>query len=177
MIYLRLFFEFFKIGLFAVGGGMATIPFLLDLGNKTLWFTASDVADMLAVSESTPGPIGVNMATYVGFKCRGIAGSLCSTMGLVTPSIIVILIIAAFLEKFADKPVVQAVFRILRAVVVGLIAYALWLVAKITLFGPEQNVVLCLIIYSGILSCLFVFKKVHPIVFIGVGALFGILFL
>lgn len=177
MMYLRLFFEFFKIGLFAVGGGMATIPFLLDLGNKTLWFTAADVADMLAVSESTPGPIGVNMATYVGFKCRGIVGSLCSTLGLIAPSIIVILIIAAFLEKFADKPVVQAVFRILRAVVVGLIAYALWLVAKISLFGSEQNIAVCLIMYAGILCCLAIFKKIHPIIFIGIGAVLGILFL
>ena len=74
MIYLRLFWEFFKVGLFSVGGGLATLPFLYSLGAKTGWFSTADVANMLAVSESTPGPIGVNMATYVGFDCGGVLG-------------------------------------------------------------------------------------------------------
>ena len=67
MLYLRLFWEFFKTGLFAIGGGMATIPFLYDISDATGWFSSNDLANMIAVSESTPGPIGVNMATYVGF--------------------------------------------------------------------------------------------------------------
>ena len=92
MIYLRLFYEFFKTGLFAIGGGLATLPFLSDMADRTGWFTHAQLADMLAVSESTPGPIGVNMATYVGFTTGGVGGALVATLGLVAPSIIVILI-------------------------------------------------------------------------------------
>ena len=94
MIYLRLFYEFFKAGLFAVGGGMATLPFLYDISDSTGWFTHSQLADMIAVSESTPGPIGVNMATYVGYTTGGIPGAVIATLGIITPSIIIILIIA-----------------------------------------------------------------------------------
>ena len=76
MIYLRLFYEFFKTGLFAIGGGLATLPFLSDMADRTGWFTQAQLADMLAVSESTPGPVGVNMATYVGFETGGILGAV-----------------------------------------------------------------------------------------------------
>ena len=93
MIYLQLFWEFFKTGLFAIGGGMATVPFLFDISARTGWFTASELANMIAVSESTPGPIGINMATYVGFETAGILGSVIATLGLVIPSIIIIVII------------------------------------------------------------------------------------
>ena len=109
MIFLRLFFEFFKTGLFSIGGGLATIPFLQDMGEATGWFTNQELTTMIAVSESTPGPMGVNMATYVGYHmgCNtvlgpagGILGAVIATLGLVAPSIIVILIIARFLQKF-----------------------------------------------------------------------------
>ena len=100
---LRLYWEFFKTGLFAVGGGMATLPFLKDIGESTGWYTYSDLMNMLAVSESTPGPIGINMATYVGFTVGGIPGAVIATIGEVTPSIIVILIVAAMLKKFRDS--------------------------------------------------------------------------
>ena len=96
MIYLRLFFEFCKVGLFSVGGGLATIPFLTDLGERTGWFTSAQLADMIAVSESTPGPMGVNMATYVGFTSGGVLGGIVATLGLIFPSLVIILIIAGF---------------------------------------------------------------------------------
>ena len=103
MIYLRLFYEFCKAGLFAVGGGLATVPFLAAMGQSTGWFTAGDLADMIAVSESTPGPLGVNMATYVGFEVGGVPGAAAATLGLIFPSIVIIVIIAAFLRKFRDS--------------------------------------------------------------------------
>ena len=81
MIYLRLFWEFFKTGLFAIGGGMATLPFLHDIGEATGWFTQAQLMNMLAVSESTPGPIGINMATYVGFTVAGVPGAVIATLG------------------------------------------------------------------------------------------------
>ena len=96
MIYLRLFFEFFKTGLFAIGGGLATLPFLQDMSARTGWFTTDQLADMIAVSECTPGPIGVNMATYAGFLVRGIPGAVTATLGLICPSVIVILILNIF---------------------------------------------------------------------------------
>ena len=110
MIYLQLFYEFFKAGLFAIGGGMATLPFLYDISDTTGWFTYGQLADMVAISESTPGPIGVNMATYVGFTTAGISGAVVATIGLITPSIIIILIIAGFLKAFKDSKYVQSAF-------------------------------------------------------------------
>ena len=115
MSYLQLFWEFFKTGLFAVGGGMATIPFLYNMSDKTGWFTHQDLANMIAVGESTPGPIGVNMATYVGYVTgmaqggigNAIAGAVIATLGLVLPSLGVILIVAAMLNRFKDSPLVQ----------------------------------------------------------------------
>ena len=102
MLYLRLFFEFFKTGLFAVGGGMATLPFMYDISDRTGWFTHAQLADMIAVSESTPGPIGVNMATYVGFTAGGVPGAIIATLGIITPSVIIILIIARVLKAFRE---------------------------------------------------------------------------
>ena len=130
-LYLRLFWEFFKTGLFAIGGGMATLPFLKDIGQSTGWYTQSDLMNMLAVSESTPGPIGINMATYVGFTAGsaygtlgGILGAIVATVGEVTPSIVVILIIAAMLKKFRDSKLVNNAFYGLRPASTGLIGAA-----------------------------------------------------
>lgn len=124
MVLLRLFYEFFKTGLFSVGGGMATIPFLQHMGETTGWFTNGDLTTMIAVSESTPGPMGVNMATYVGFEIAGIPGAVIATLGLITPSIIVILIIAGFLQKFRHSKGVEATFSGLRPASTALIASA-----------------------------------------------------
>ena len=188
-LYLRLFWEFFKTGLFAVGGGMATLPFMYDISDKTGWFTHSMLADMVAVSESTPGPIGVNMATYVGFVTGGIPGAIVATVGLVTPSVIVILLIARVLKVFRENQYVDAGFYGLRPCSVGLIAAAGVLVVKLALFNTE------LYASTGALLDLFNFKALilaavllvatryikklkglHPIVFILASAVIGIVF-
>ena len=109
-LYLRLYWEFFKTGLFAIGGGMATLPFLKNIGATTGWFSQTDLMNMLAVSESTPGPVGINMATYVGYTVGGVPGAIVATIGEVTPSIIVILIVAAMLAKFRDSQYVANAF-------------------------------------------------------------------
>ena len=124
MLYLQLFWEFFKTGLFAIGGGMATLPFLYDMADKTGWFTRAQLADMIAVSESTPGPIGVNMATYVGFLTGGVPGAVTATVGLIAPSVIVILIVAAFLQEFRDSKYVAGAFYGLRPASTALITAA-----------------------------------------------------
>jgi chromate transporter len=189
MIYLRLFWEFFKTGLFAVGGGMATLPFLYDISDKTGWFTHAQLADMVAVSESTPGPIGINMATYVGFTTAGIPGALCATIGIITPSIIVILLISKALEKFRQNKYVDASFYALRPCSVALIASAGFLVLKITLFNVDtfsagdsiisffnwKAIALAAVIFV-LTQCVEKTKKLHPIVFIAFSAVVGIVF-
>ena len=187
---LTLFFEFFKTGLFAVGGGMATLPFLYDMSARHPdWFTTAQLADMIAVSESTPGPIGVNMATYVGFHTAGILGGLVATLGLVAPSVIIILIIARVLKQFRENTYVDAAFYGLRPCSVGLIAAAGLLVVKIALFDFDAYALsgeiadlfkLKALILAAVLLVLTravkATKKLHPIVFILGSAVVGVLF-
>lgn len=185
MIYLQLFWEFFKTGLFAAGGGMATVPFLFSICERTGWFTMSELANMIAVSESTPGPIGVNMATYVGFTTGSVhlgvfgavLGGVIATLGLITPSFVIILIIARLLEQFNDKPVVKTVFKYLRPAVIALLIYAFYKIAVLTLFGGGSILIAPAIAFVVLLCCMVVFKKVHPVVWIAVGAVFGLVFL
>ena len=176
MIYLQLFWEFFRTGLFAVGGGMATVPFLFDMCARTNWFTASELANMIAVSESTPGPIGVNMATYVGFENAGVLGGFVATLGLVAPSIIVIIIVASILSRFKDSPLVKTVFKYIRPAVIGLLVYAVWRLVPVT-FLDESNKILILpvIAFAILLFCRIRWSKIHPVLWICVGAVFGII--
>lgn len=190
MLYLRLFFEFCKVGLFSIGGGLATIPFLTELGSRTGWFTAGQMADMIAVSESTPGPMGVNMATYVGFTTGGVPGGIIATLGLVFPSIVIILVISAFLQRFRQSKVVDSVFYGLRAASAALITAAMLQVAKIALMFhevevPEYQVIKTELFYwPAIILAVVIFvlikftplKKLHPICFIALAALVGIIF-
>lgn len=186
MIYLRLFFEFFQTGLFSVGGGLATIPFLTDMGARTGWFTSGELADMIAISESTPGAMGVNMATYVGFHVGGIPGGVIATLGLICPSILVILIIARFLRRFRQSRGVDAVFYGLRPASTALIAAALLEVCSIALvdlsalFGGAvgsafhwKAIVLAVVIFLCMREKHL--KKLHPIVFIAASAVVGVL--
>ena len=179
MIYLQLFWEFFKTGLFAIGGGMATLPFLYDMADKTEWFTRAQLADMIAVSESTPGPIGVNMATYVGYLTKGVPGAITATLGLVTPSIIIILIIAAFLEAFRTSKYVSGAFYGLRPASTALITAAGLVVVKETFLVSTGFFWQGLILAAVIIVLTNFVKKTkgwHPIVFIGLSALVGVVF-
>ena len=195
MIYFRLFYEFFKTGLFAIGGGLATLPFLKDIGETTGWYTYSDLLNMLAVSESTPGPIGINMATYVGYTVAGIPGALVATIGEVTPSIIVIHIIAAILKAFRNNVYVERAFYGLRPASSGLIAGAAVAVVLEVLLGSQivfsDGAVLGSLVTGGgihwmglvLAAVLYVLtnhvkatKKLHPIVFIALSAVVGVVF-
>ena len=189
MLYLKLFWEFFQTGLFAVGGGMATIPFLYDISDKTGWYTHQDLANMIAVGESTPGPIGVNMATYVGFITglgeggipEAILGAVVATMGLVLPSLLVILIVAAILKAFRESKYVNRAFYGLRPASTGLIAAAGLSVAVSNLLDLQtlslnyKGLILAVVLWL-LTNTVKKTKKLHPIVFIGFSALVGILF-
>lgn len=192
MILLQLFWEFFKTGLFAVGGGMATLPFLSDIGNRTGWFTQAQLADMIAVSESTPGPIGVNMATYVGFETCGIPGAVVATLGLICPSVIIILLIARALRQFRSNQTVDAAFYGLRPCSIALIAAAGLMVAKLTflneaalnggagLSNPGALLNWKAVLLGAVLLVLTrgvkAMKKLHPVIFIAASAVVGIIF-
>lgn len=197
MVLFQLFYEFFKVGLFAVGGGMATIPFLYDIAERTSWFTQMDLMNMIAVSESTPGPIGVNMATYVGYVTgmeqggivTAIIGALIASLGLVTPSIIVILIVAKFLKSFRNNKYVNNSFYGLRPTSAGLIAAAGLSVAVTNLLNltliKNTGFTMDAVNWKGFILAvvLWIFtnkvkktKGLHPIIFIGISALVGIVF-
>lgn len=183
MGYLLLFWEFFKAGLFAIGGGLATLPFLYDMADRYDWFTRADLADMIAISESTPGAIGINCATYAGFTAYGVFGSVLATFGLVLPSLIIIISIAGILDRFNDSKLVKSAFYGLRPVVTALIASACFEILEITIFNLELFEMTGA--YSDlfnwvnlVLLCLFVFAvqkfKKHPILYIAIGAVLGI---
>ena len=187
MIYLKLFWEFFNTGLFAVGGGMATLPFLYDIADRTGWFSRQALADMIAVSESTPGPIGINMATYAGYLSAGIPGSIIATLGLITPSIIVILLIAAFLNAFHDNKFVNGAFYGLRPASCAMITAAGFIVALVTFVNDNfqaysriERIEWHALILAFILIVLTNFvkptKKFHPVFWIFIAALVGIIF-
>lgn len=188
MILLRLFFEFAKVGLFAVGGGMATVPFMYDIADRTGWFTHELLADMIAVSESTPGPIGVNMATYVGYVTASYPGSVLATLGLIAPEILVILLVARAMKTFRDHPLVDAGFYGLRPCSVGLIAAAGMLVFRVALLhtdliGTGANLIQIInwkaVALAAVLlvctRCVKKLKGLHPVVFILASAAVGIL--
>ncbi len=192
MIFLRLFWEFLKTGLFAIGGGMATIPFLYDLSDATGWFTHNDLANMIAVGESTPGPIGVNMATYVGYISGmgeygvpgAILGAIVATLGLITPSIIIIIIIAMALKNFRDNKYVNNAFYGLRPASTGLIAAAGLSVLFANMFFCGE-IGLAFLNWKGLALAVILWlmtniipkvKNLHPIVFIGISAVVGVIF-
>ena len=185
MTILRLIVEFFKTGLFAVGGGLATLPFLYEMGEKTGWFNSQDVLNLLAVSESTPGPIGVNMSTYVGFLTAGIPGAVMASLALAAPCILVILLVIQVLDKFKDSPLVDAIFKALRPASIGMITAALIGVVKESLLHLEHfagvNTLLSIFNWKGILLAVvlwFIMKKwkTHPIAYIAIAAAAGIVF-
>ena len=195
MILCKLFWEFCKTGLFAIGGGMATVPFLREIANKTGWFTAGQLADMIAVSESTPGPLGVNMATYVGYTVglsqlgspwMGIVGAVAATLGLIFPSIVIVLCISFFLKRFRTSTLVDAALYGLRPASVALISaagveivlFAMLRVDSIYQIGAAQlswkSVALAAGVYAGT-NLIPKLKKLHPIWFIFLSAIVGVL--
>ena len=184
MIFLRLFYEFFKTGLFSVGGGLATLPFLYEISNTTGWFTTADIADMIAVSESTPGPIGINMSTYAGFTTAGVLGGVVASIGLAAPSVIIILIIAKFLEKFRNNRFVEGAFYGLRPASIAMITVAGLNVARVALVNMEalttgnygefflwKAILLGVAIFIGQRKL-----KWSPVIFIAIAAVVGIIF-
>ena len=169
MIFITLFWEFFKIGLFAIGGGPVTIPFLFDLPEKYDWFTAQELTNMIAVSQSTPGPIGVNMATYAGFQTAGVLGGIISTFGLVLPSLFIVIRISKFLRKNRNNPILGEIMLSIRPVVMALILMAGIDLLKISVFNWFSAV------FALLFFVLVYFYKKGPVFYIVLSAILGVI--
>ena len=183
MMYLQLAFEFFKTGLFAIGGGLATLPFLREISAiHPEWYSLQELSNMVAIANATPGPIGVNMATYAGFTTGGVLGSILATLSLTLPCFMVTLIVSKVLDKFRNSIYVEGVFSGLRPAVIALISVALLQLARdVFLKADFQNILQALNIKQLIFFVvLFVFtrinKKDRTILYIVLGAVLGIIF-
>ncbi len=185
MIYIKLFFMFVKIGLFSIGGGLASLPFLQDLVDKYDWISSKELVDMIAISESTPGPIGINTATFVGYKAAGLFGGMITTLGIITPSIIIIVLIAHYFKRFNEKPLVQGAFLGIRPAVTGLIASVCFEIIRISILNLEKynsskNLLDIINVKEAILFVIIVYLihkyKKHPILYLASAAIIGIVF-
>lgn len=179
---LLLAYYFFTTGLFAVGGGLATLPFLYDIGRKTGWFDAGDVANMVAIAQSTPGPTGINMATYVGFIEFGVLGAIVGSLSIVLPSLIIIILVSKILDRFKESQLVQNVFYGLRPASTGLILAAAFSVIQISLLNlSNMGSILEFFRFPAIALALFIlilhkWKKPHPIILIIIAGIIGVVF-
>jgi chromate transporter len=176
---LYLFIQFFKIGLFSVGGGYATLPFLYEIAAKEDWLSAENVGDMLAVAQSLPGAIGANLSAYTGFRYAGIPGGLAASLGLISPSIIVIIIIARILNVFKESKIVASLFSGFRPVGAGLLAAAALGSLAVSLYNPGAEAWTAMlrwresILFAAVFLLIRVFKK-HPVVYLAVAGAAGV---
>lgn len=170
MIFWQLFYEYFKTGLFSFGGGYATIPFLYHISEQYNWYTTKELSDMIAISSITPGPIGVNVATFSGFSSAGILGALISTFGVVLPSFIIVVIVAKLLAKFRENKHVQAAIYALKPAGCGLLT-----AVAISLFRENITAYGAYILFAGLLI-LSLKQKKDPLIYLGLSAIFGIIF-
>lgn len=167
MIYLKLFLEFFHIGLFSFGGGYATLPFLYHIADVQKWYTTKQLSDMIAVSSITPGPVGVNVATFAGFKTAGLLGAAIATTSVILPSFIIVIIISKLLEQFKHNKYVQSVIYTLKPAGCGLLA-----AIGVDMFIDSIN-----LLGMVLLVCLFVAsitEKRDPLFYLGVSAVVGL---
>lgn len=183
MIFLKLFFTFFKIGLFTIGGGYAMLPLIQAEVLANNWLSEELIVNFIAVSESTPGPFAINIATYVGGHVAGeglvvsLLGSACATLGVVMPSFIIIMIVAKCFEKFKESKFVKGIMTGLKPAVIGLIAAAVISIGQTALFANglvfDYGFICSLAIF--IVSAFLIFKKkMHPIAVIIISAVLGI---
>jgi chromate transport protein len=177
-----LIYYFFTTGLFSIGGGLATLPFLYEIGRKTGWYTAGDVANMVAIAQSTPGPTGINMSTYVGYMKFGILGAVLGPIAIVAPSFIVIIIVSKLLNKFKESKLVQDSMYGLRAASTGLIFAAAFSVIEISIFNFGNTGAITEFVrwpslaLAGFVLALHLWKKPHPIVLIVLSGFIGVIF-
>ncbi len=168
MIYLHLFWEFFKIGLFSFGGGYATIPFLYHISQVYSWYSLDELTQMVAVASITPGPVGINVATYAGLKSAGILGSALATLAEMLPSLVLVIIVSKLLRKFSDNFYVKSLIQTLKPISCGLLTSV-----AIGLLKPELNDIKALILIGALLILSWKSKK-DPLFYILISAVIGV---
>jgi chromate transporter len=168
MTLIHLIIEFFKIGLFSVGGGYATIPFLYQLVHEYGWYSTGELTNMIAISMLTPGPVGANMATFAGFKTCGILGGIIATLALVLPSYILVLAVSKLLKTFRENFYVKAILYALKPAGCGLLASV-----GVGFFRDNVTNLPAIILFVGLFALSFIFKK-NPLYYILISAVFGI---
>ncbi|MDR0998562.1 MAG: chromate transporter [Treponema sp.] len=176
---LFLFVQFFKIGLFSIGGGYATLPFLYELADNYDWLSREDVGNMLAVAQSLPGAIGVNLAAYTGFRYAGIPGGFMSALGLVSPSIIIIIIVARLLSAFKQNKTMAALFAGFRPAGAGLLSAAAFAAVAVSLYVPDWQIWYQALRWReaalfAVLFFLIVKFRKHPVLYIAAAGIAGI---
>lgn len=167
MTYVLLIWEFLQIGLFAVGGGLVTVPFLFDLANKYTWFSNQELTDMIAVAQALPGPVGINMAAYAGFYTAGWSGGILAPLSEVMPAMVVVYIIARLINKWQENRYVQRVLRSMRPAVLALILYAAWIIGKEINFNPKTAA-----LFAFILASMHFYKR-NVVLYIALSAIAG----
>lgn len=180
MIFFLLFFEFLKTGLFSVGGGLATIPFIYEISDTYGWITYAQIADMIAVAESTPGPIGINVATYTGFHVAGLVGSAVATLAFVLPSVLIVSLVSGVMQRYGENRRLQAVFAALRSAAVGLIAAVAVNMIRFSLYNESHAGFVDLLRWKEVISFVLIFAgvrifKLHPVLFIALAGAVGVL--
>ncbi len=178
MLYLQMALEFLKIGMFAIGGGLATLPFLREISVKYGWYSLSELSNMIAVGNATPGPIGINMATYTGYSIGGILGGILSTLSIIFPSYIVILIVSTVLDKFRSSIYAKGAFKGLRPAVVAMISIALVQLAKESFLIQNTNSpsIKHILLFTAMFIATKIQKKNTILLYIIAGAIIGIIF-
>lgn len=169
MLYLQLFWQFFQIGVFSFGGGYATLPFLYEIADKFHWYSSADLTNMLAISSITPGPVGVNVATFAGFNSGGILGSLIATTSVVLPSFIIVTIVSKMLEKFRTNKYVKGAVSAVKpagCALLSAVGIKLLFTSNLHLFGT--------LLLVALITLSVVRKKTDPLVYLGVSAVAGL---
>ena len=167
---IQLFSAFFTIGLFAFGGGYAVLSFLQQEVERRGWMTTERFVDFIAISQSTPGPIAINMATFVGYETGGVLGALAATVAVALPGMVLMTTFAAFFFHFYERPGTQAVFKGLRPAVVGLVAAAAWQIGRVAVVNWQAAAI------SGVSIVLIAKWKVSPVLLVVGSAIAGIIF-
>ncbi|MCM1265546.1 MAG: chromate transporter [Candidatus Gastranaerophilales bacterium] len=173
-LYFHLFKEFFQIGLFSFGGGYATLPFLLDLTQRYDWYSAKELSQMIAVASITPGPVGINVATYAGMKAQGVLTALIATSSEILPSLCIVILVSKLLRKFSDNFYVQSAIFALKPTSCALLSCVGIQLIKSTLITPHQNQIIGLFLFIALLL-VSIFKKKDPLWFIGISAIIGLI--
>ncbi len=165
----QLFFQFFYIGLFSFGGGYATLPFLYEIVEKYHWYSLSQLTDMISLSSVTPGPIGINMATFAGYMTSGVLGSMIATFAIVLPSYIIVTLVYKIMDKFQNSTIVKGVIKALKpagCALLSSVGIKLLFTSEMHLFGT--------ILFLVLLSISF-YKKMDTVFYLGISALVGVI--